>query len=62
MLGTPVVRLRVAADCPVAQVSLRLNDVLPDGRVTRVSYQVFNLTHRDSHEEPRALEPGRFYD
>ncbi|MEH3128079.1 CocE/NonD family hydrolase [Agrobacterium cavarae] len=62
VLGAPSVRLRVAADCPVAQISLRLNDVLPDGRVTRVSYQVFNLTHRDSHEEPEALEAGKFYD
>ncbi|MBP2536291.1 CocE/NonD family hydrolase [Agrobacterium tumefaciens] len=62
VLGAPVARLRIAADCPVAQISLRLNDVLPDGRVTRVSYQVFNLTHRDSHENPEDLEPGKFYD
>jgi len=62
ILGAPIARLRISADSPVAQISLRLNDVLPDGRITRVSYQVFNLTHRDSHENPEALEPGRFYD
>lgn len=62
LLGAPVARLRVAADSPVAQISLRLNDVLTDGRITRVSYQVFNLTHRDSHENPEPLEPGKFYD
>lgn len=62
VLGAPVARLRIAADCPVAQISLRLNDVLPDARITRVSYQVFNLTHRDCHENPEALEPGKFYD
>jgi hypothetical protein len=39
----------------------RLCDVLPDGRVARVSYQVLNLTHRDSHEAPTPLEPGRYY-
>src|SRR3984957_17971635 len=41
---------------------VRLSDVAPDERVTRVSYQVLNLTHRASHEQPSELEPGRFYD
>jgi hypothetical protein len=36
--------------------------VAPDGRVTRVSYQVLNLTHRDGHEHPQPLEPGTAYD
>ena len=31
----------------------------PDGRVTRVSYGVLNLTHRDGHAAPQPLEPGR---
>jgi putative CocE/NonD family hydrolase len=62
VLGAPVVRLRVAADSPVAQLALRLSDVWPDGRATRVSYHVLNLTHRESHERPAALEPGRDYD
>jgi hypothetical protein len=30
--------------------------------VTRVSYQVLNLTHRDSHEQPTELVPGCYYD
>ena len=62
VLGAPVLKLRVASDKPVAQVSVRLSDIRPDGTVTRVSYQVFNLTHRDSHETPEALVPGQFYD
>lgn len=62
VLGPPVLHLRVAADAPVAQLSVRLGDIAPDERVTRVSYQVLNLTHRDGHESPSALEPGRFYD
>ena len=62
VLGAPVLRLPVAADAPVAQLAVRLSDVAPDGRVTRVSYQVLNLTHRDSHEHPSVLEPGRYYD
>ncbi len=62
VLGAPVLRLRVAADAPVAQLAVRLSDVAPDQQVTRVSYQLLNLTHRDGHEQPTPLEPGQFYD
>ena len=55
ILGTPRVHLRVSSDRPVAQVAVRLSDVLPDGSVNRVSYGVANLTHRNSHSEPEAL-------
>ena len=62
VVGAPRLRLRLASDKPVAQLVARLSEILPCGQVTRVSYQVLNLTHRDSHETPEALEPGRFYD
>jgi uncharacterized protein len=62
VLGSPRLRLQVAADVPVAQLSVRLSDIAPDGKITRVSYQVLNLTHRDGHECPSPLEPGRFYE
>ena len=28
---------------------------------TRITYGLLNLAHRESHEQPRALEPGRRY-
>jgi len=62
VLGVARVTLQVAADAPIAYAVLRLSDVAPDGPVTRVSYQVFNLTHRNSHAHPEPLETGRFYD
>jgi hypothetical protein len=31
------------------------------GAATRVSYGLLNLTHRDSHEHPEPLEPGKTY-
>jgi putative CocE/NonD family hydrolase len=62
ILGAPELSLRLSAGAPVAQIAVRLSDVLPDGQVTRISYQVLNLTHRDSHENPEPLEPGKFYD
>src|SRR5262249_5887040 len=38
-----------------------LCDLHPSGESLRVSYGVLNLTHRDGHETPAPLEPGRRY-
>ncbi len=46
------------SDKPVALIAARLVDVAPDGKATRISYGMLNLTHRDSHEHPAPLEPG----
>ena len=61
ILGAPVVELELAADRPVAMVAVRLSDVHPDNKSTRVTYGLLNLTHRDSHENPAPLEPGKCY-
>ena len=61
ILGHPVVELSIAADRRLALVAARLDDVAPDGVSALVAQQVFNLTHRDGHERPEALEPGREY-
>ncbi len=61
MLGTAAATLTVSVDRPVAFVCVRLCDVAPDGASTRVSYGVFNLTHRQGAEKPLTLVPGRRY-
>ena len=61
VLGAPVAELDVAANRPDAMVAVRLSDVAPDGRATRVTYGLLNLTHRDGHADPQPLEPGRRY-
>jgi predicted acyl esterase len=61
ILGAPLVELSFSADRPQALVAARLNDVRPDGRSTRVGLGLLNLTHRDSHEHPTALVPGKAY-
>ena len=61
ILGSPVLDLEVASTRPVAMVAARLSDVAPDGRATRISYGLLNLTHRDSHAEPEPLVPGTRY-
>jgi predicted acyl esterase len=35
--------------------------VAPDDKATRVTYGLLNLTHRNSHETPSYLEPGKRY-
>jgi uncharacterized protein len=59
LLGTACVELELESDRPVAQLAARLCDVAPDGTSLLVTRGVLNLTHRDSHEHPEPLEPGR---
>jgi putative CocE/NonD family hydrolase len=60
-LGAPILECDVSSDKPNGKLVVRLCDVHPDGASTRVSYGVLNLTHRESHEFPSALEPHRRY-
>ena len=62
ILGYPLATIRVSANVAVAKLAVRLTEVLPDGKSWLVSYGVLNLTHRDSHQHPKALTPGKFYD
>jgi hypothetical protein len=61
ILGFPAVELELEADRPQALVCVRLCDVFPDGTSALVSRGLLNLSHRDSHEHPQPLEPGRRY-
>jgi uncharacterized protein len=61
VLGQTFVDLALSSDQPVAMVAVRLSDVFPNDSATRITYGVLNLTHRDSHEHPEMLEPGRVY-
>jgi hypothetical protein len=61
ILGAPVVELELAADQPDALIAVTLSEVLPNGAATRLTYGLLNLTHRDSHERPQRLEPGKRY-
>jgi putative CocE/NonD family hydrolase len=60
LLGRPLVRLRLAADRPLAQLAVRLNAVSEDGSSAVLTRGMLNLTHRRSHAQPEPLEPGRF--
>ena len=58
IMGMPQLSLRVAADAPFYQWSVRLEDVAPDGKVSLVSGASINPAQRFSRLEPTALVPS----
>ena len=58
ILGSPVLRIRIASDQTVAKVHVRLLEQDPDGGSWLVSQGLLNLTHRDGHATPAPLTPG----
>ena len=61
LVGGAVLHLKLSSDKPVAVAAVRLNAVWPDGAVSRLTYAVANLCHRDGHAHPQVLEPGKTY-
>jgi hypothetical protein len=61
ILGAPYVELEIISDKPVAMLAVRLSDIAPDNKATRISYGLLNLTHRNDSEHPQTLEPGKRY-
>ena len=53
--------LEVSSDRPTAVPVRAPVRRRPAGASLRVTYGLLNLTHRDSHERPEPLEPGRRY-
>ncbi len=61
ILGSPIAQVIVSSDQPHAMIAVRLSDVALNGKVTRVTYGILNLTHRENHEQPQPLIPGHPY-
>ena len=57
--GLSTVQLLLMVDKPVAHITVRLNDVWPDGAVTRITYGILNLCHYQGHEHAEPLVPGK---
>jgi len=58
IFGFPVLELRIASDRPNALIAATLCEIMQDGAVSRVTYGILNLTHREGHEDLKHLEPG----
>ena len=54
-------RLQVAADAPLADWFVRLEDVAADGSVTAITGSGINGAQRRSEEHPEPLVPGTEY-
>lgn len=62
IVGYPTLTLTLSSDQPIAFVVGRLCQVHPmTGVSTLITRGYLNLTHRDSHEHPTALQPGQPY-
>ncbi|WP_408008023.1 CocE/NonD family hydrolase [Pseudalkalibacillus sp. A8] len=61
LLGHPVFHAVLSANQEDALLSVRLMDKAPSGESTLISWGMLNLTHRNSHEYPEKLEPGKKY-
>ena len=61
IVGFPRVRLRVSAPVPVADWTVRLEDVRPDGRVSLVTGALISGAQRDSRTSPAPLTPDAEY-
>ena len=59
LLGKPVARLTLSCDRPAALLAVRLCELLPDGGSLLITRGILNLCHRESHEHPQPLEPGK---
>lgn len=58
ILGRPKIRFKISIDKPQGNIAVRLNDIHPDGTVSRVSWGVLNLSHRIGNENPEPMTPG----
>jgi predicted acyl esterase len=61
IVGFPRVRLRVSAPVPVADWTVRLEDVDPHGRVSLVTGALISGAQRDSRTSPSPLTPDAEY-
>ena len=60
--GEPEATLYVSSSADTAYFAVKLCDVAPDGASKLVTDGGLLATHRDSHTDPKALDPGRVYE
>jgi putative CocE/NonD family hydrolase len=61
ILGFPQVQLCAASTAENTAFVVKLTEVNALGESNLITYGVLNASHRNSHEHPEPLEPGRIY-
>ncbi len=59
IVGAPSLSIRCTVDKPLAQLVVRLCDIMPDGRSSLITFGMLNLTHAGSREHPERLDKAR---
>ncbi len=62
IVGAASLNLKLKSQTLHANLAVRLNDIHPDGQITRVTYGILNLCHRDSNEHPEPLPINEWLD
>ena len=62
IVGAPIVCFTGNSNKPNGQVAVRLCNLRPDGTSAHITFGVLNLTHRQSHETPKPLVPGKDFE
>lgn len=60
IIGNPKLRIQLASDCEIGQLSVSLVDQAPDGTQTLISRQFQNLSYANYPDEVGELRPGEF--
>ena len=55
ILGKPTLNLDVAVDQPIAMLAIRLCDLTPTGKSSRITFGLLNLCDRDGHNNPKSI-------
>ena len=55
IVGSPELTVTLEATSPNAQLAVRLCDVYPDGKSSRITYGILNLRFRDSFDSPKNI-------
>ena len=62
VIGDPTAVLYVSSSADSAYFHVKVTDVAPDGTSKWITDEGLLASHRDSHAEPEALEPGQVYE
>ena len=62
ILGRPQLNVKFTSTAPVVNIIVKLFDIAPDDSSYLFSWGTLNVTHRESHSEPKQLEPGEEVD
>ena len=59
IVGSPELTITLEANSPNGQLAVRLCDVFPDGKSSRITYGILNLRFRESFDSPKNISLGK---